>query len=73
MLDNKRNSFNVIDKYLYAQGNDAENDSDIIDFYSNGFKMRHSLGQSNENSYGYIFWCFGQALVGSNNIPTTAR
>ena len=75
LRDEVRSPINPMDQKISVASNGVESNdgNNKIDFYSNGFKMRHSLGQSNENSYGYIFWCFGQALVGSNNIPTTAR
>ena len=75
LRDEVRSPTNPMDQKINVASSDAESNdgNNKIDFYSNGFKMRHSLGQSNENSYGYIFWCFGQALVGSNNIPVTAR
>ena len=75
LRDEVRSPINPMDQKINVADTGAESNdgNNKIDFYSNGFKMRHSLGQSNENSYGYIFWCFGQALVGSNNIPVTAR
>ena len=75
LRDEVRSPINPMDQKIDVASSGAESNdgNNKIDFYSNGFKMRHSLGQSNENSYGYIFWSFGQALVGSNNIPVTAR
>ena len=45
-----------------------------IDFVSNGIKIRNS-GHGNNTSGGtYIFMAFAEApLVGTNNIPATAR
>ena len=75
LRDEVRSPSNPMDQKINVAAADAESNdgNNKIDFYSNGFKMRHSLGQSNQNTDGFIFWSFGQALVGSNNIPVTAR
>ena len=77
MYDNKRNnSFNEITHTLIANGSDAESTStsdDDCDFLSNGVKMRCSNNGSNGSSASYIYMAFGQSLVGSNNVPCTAR
>ena len=39
---------------------------------SNGFKFHTNTGDWNE-SQSYIYIAFGQSLVGSNNVPCTAR
>jgi hypothetical protein len=43
ILDNKRNTFNVMDKYLDPNSSNAEGTADIWDFTSSGFKMRNTL------------------------------
>ena len=40
---------------------------------SNGFKMKTSGSDYNNNGATYIYMAFGQSLVGSNNVPCTAR
>ena len=50
----------------------AENGQNICDFLSNGFKFRHQDGRYN-NDNTFIYLAFGQSLVGSNNVPCTAR
>ena len=42
-------------------------------FLSNGLKMTTSWSGGNGSGDTFIYWCFGQALVGSNNTPCTAR
>ena len=75
--DNKRSSSggpNPNDKWLYANTNDAEVDqaSNPMDFLSNGFKLRNNGAYQNSNAY--IYMAFAEApLVGSNNVPCTAR
>ena len=51
----------------------AEQAYDTIDLLSNGFKLRHSAGRSNNSGGTYIYYAVGQSLVGSNNVPCTAR
>ena len=76
ILDNKRNSFNVMDKNLFANLNNAETTSSNynIDFVSNGFKLRTSHSSINGSGTTYIYMAFAAApLVGSNNVPCVAR
>ena len=44
-----------------------------LDFYSNGFKITDNLGAINNFNEFMVYMAFGQSLVGSNNIPSTAR
>ena len=43
------------------------------DYLSNGFKIRASDTDTNEDGRNYFYMAFGQSLVGSNNVPCTAR
>ena len=71
MYDNKREGYNVDNDHLKPNTNEAEGTSDDLDLLSNGFKLRTS--GSGENSGNFIYMAFGQSLVGSNNVPCTAR
>ncbi len=77
MYDNKRDPHNLIDTRLEAQGDFVESTSSSksLDFLSNGFKMRGvDNAQSNWDGNTYIYMAFAEApLVGTNNIPCTAR
>ena len=75
MWDNKRSAFNLTDKILYANGSNAEATAtaESVDFLSNGFKIRGSNSGINTSGEKYIYMCFGQSIVGSNNVPCTAR
>ena len=73
MFDNKRNTFNVVNKYLATQNTTAEATYTAIDFVSNGFKIRGADNDWSGNGNQIIYMCFGQSLVGSNNVPCTAR
>ena len=76
MLDNKRDGYNVTNRYLLAddsraEGTDAEYNTD---FLSNGWKARYSNGNFNASGGSYIYMAFAEApLVGTNNIPANAR
>ena len=74
ILDNKRNTFNVMDKYLDPNSSNAEGTADIWDFTSNGFKMRNTFSGYNASGATFIFMAFAEhPLVSSNDIPATAR
>ena len=76
MYDTKRDTHNVMNKELGANISNAENDldsGDDIDFLSNGFKLRDASSNNNGTST-YIYMAFAEApLVGTNNVPCTAR
>jgi len=74
MVDNKRNTFNVLNKELYSNVSTAEGTVDLLDFTSNGFKCRRSHTSQNESGQTYIYMAFAEnPLVGTNDIPATAR
>ena len=73
IYDNKRDSFNVADKVLLPNSNNAEQTVINFDFVSNGFKCRNS-GSENANNTTYIYMAFAEnPFVTSTGIPTTAR
>ena len=68
--DNKRNTFNPIDKVLKPSANDAESTSTFCDFVSNGFKVRTAFN----TSVKFLYMAFAEEpLVSSNGVPATAR
>jgi len=74
IYDNKRNTYNLTNSVLRPNTSDAETTNNGVDLLSNGFKFRSSDGDSNGYSDGYIYMAFAETpLVGTNNIPTTAR
>ena len=74
MKDNKRETGNQTDANLYPNATNAEGDTNGIDLLSNGFKCRTSGAGSNGSGATYIYIAFAEApLVGSNNVPCTAR
>ena len=75
MFDNKRIGYNPKNHRLYASTNDAEDTSaERLDLLSNGFKIRTTGSHVNESGDTMIYMAFAEnPIVGSNNIPTTAR
>jgi len=62
---------------LQADNTSAEFDyapNGYVDLLSNGFKLRStSNGVNGPGATNYLYMAFGQSLVGSNNVPCTAR
>jgi len=74
IFDNKRDPFNVMDGILYPNSTDGEQTQDSIDFLSNGFKLRVTGNDRNGSGNTLFFMAFAEApIVGTNNIPCTAR
>jgi len=79
VYDNKRDTFNVTEQILRPNTSGAEGTESgaKMDLLSNGFKLRGSgggLGQTNSSGASYIYMAFAEnPLVGTNNIPATAR
>jgi hypothetical protein len=78
ITDNKRNSFNTVDKLLYANENNAEvtSGSHPIDFLSNGFKCRGTGSGNNTSGATYIYMAFAAEPLVANvgaSIPATAK
>ena len=75
--DNKRSPSNAVNDYLGPSSDAAENaDSDwaIVDFLSNGFKIRSSDISYNQDTHVYIYIAFAESpFVSSEGVPTTAR
>jgi len=71
--DNKRPEYNVQNKPLYPNLNNAEGTSTGYDFVSNGFKLRTS-GGLNSSGHTYIYMAFAEnPFVTSGATPVTAR
>ena len=74
--DSKRSTFNLMQKSLFADLNNAESDSSDynFDFLSNGFKQRNANGIDNASGGTYIYMAFAESpLVTSTGVPATAR
>jgi hypothetical protein len=78
VYDNKRQvEYNVVDDFLKPNLSDAEttgNAGQSLDFLSNGIKFRGTGASSNASGGTFIYMAFAeQPLVGTNNVPATAR
>ena len=73
ILDNKRDPINQMGNGLFPNLTGGVGTGYNCDFLSNGFKWRLSGSGENGTDFGYIYMAFGQSLVGSNNVPCTAR
>ena len=75
IFDSVRDPHNLTQRYIRPDTTAAEinNSSKAIDIYSNGFKIKNSDAEFNASGGTYIYMAFGQSLVGSNNVPCTAR
>jgi hypothetical protein len=76
MWDNKRNTFNVTQNYLYANGSDAEGSGAglDIDMLSNGFKLKSTSSFLNTSGDSFIYMVFAESpFTTSTGIPATAR
>jgi len=74
LADNKRPGYNETNKRMVPNNTDTEAQNNEIDFLSNGFKIRREQSNTNASGNTYIYMAFAEApLVGSNNVPCTAR
>ena len=62
VIDNKRDPYNVGYHRLYPDTTQAEDTgaSSIVDFTSNGFKIRTTSGRWNNNGQTYIYMAFAE-------------
>ena len=73
-FDAKRSTVNPVDDSIYPNTTATENTNHIIDFLSNGFKIRDSDGTVNSTGNTYIYMAFAEApFVNSNGVPCNAR
>ena len=77
MTDHKRNTFNLVDDWVVANGTGAETNylnASSVDYLSNGFKLRTTYSEANTSDRTYIYMAFAESpFVTSTGIPTTAR
>jgi hypothetical protein len=75
MHDNKRDTSNVVKNRMSPNDVYAESTNiDLMDFTSNGFKLRTTTASWNGSGATWIYMCFAEnPFVSSKSIPTTAR
>ena len=60
IYDNKRNTFNVVDKELNSNNSQAEATFTTVDFLSNGFKIRTNNSAFNSSGNTYVYMAFAE-------------
>ena len=73
LLDDKRKGRNPQNDLLQPSVTQADSEQTWHDIYSNGFKLKTTDSGDNANGTTYIYMAIGQTIVGSNNVPATAR
>jgi hypothetical protein len=74
IVDSKRSTSNVADSALLANTTGGIDTGYKRDFLSNGFKIRESGANQNGSGHTFTYLAFAEApLVGSNDVPATAR
>ena len=74
LYDDKREGYNAQNDRLAPNHTGVEGNETGVDLVSNGIVIREtSNGHLNYSNYTYVGMAFGQSIVGSNNIPATAR
>jgi hypothetical protein len=72
--DSKRAGYNQANYHLYPNLTNVEGTTYYTDFLSNGFKIRDNGGDFGASGATYIYMAVAEApLVGTNNVPCTAR
>jgi len=70
--DNRRPGYNPMGGNLFPNNSNAESTDARFDFLSNGFKAKST--NQNTNASTHIYMAFAEEpLVGTNNVPATAR
>ena len=75
IIDNKRDTSNVASTRLFPDLTNADSTlADLVDFTSNGFKLRNTNVITNGNASTYIYMAFAEnPFTTSTGVPTTAR
>ena len=61
LFDNKRNTFNQVNKHLVPSTSSAESTETGLDFAANGFKFRDGDGHQNGSGHTYIYLAFAES------------
>ena len=74
ITNSSNQSYNQADTFLLADSSQAESTATSVDYLSNGVKIRSTGAWGNASGGTYIYMAFAeQPLVGTNNVPATAR
>jgi len=75
LSDNKRNPSNQVNRNLYPNLSNVEGTTaGLLDYLSNGFKLRDIDSSHNGSGVSYVYMAFAEnPLVTSTKLPATAR
>ena len=74
MHDDLRDGYNDDNEWLFPSSSSAEGTNvNRIRLLSNGFQVPTTDKSHNKSGNEYMYIAFGQSIVGSNNVPATAR
>tara|TARA_A100001201_G_scaffold30072_1_gene32604 strand:+ start:1911 stop:3311 length:1401 start_codon:yes stop_codon:yes gene_type:complete len=74
IFDNKRDTDNPVSQILYPDSTASEGSASVLDFVSNGVKIRNSGSGGINYSGTYIYFAFAEhPFVSSKGVPVTAR
>jgi hypothetical protein len=74
ITDNKRDLSNVVDRTSKPNLASADSDADVMDFCSNGVKIRTTDGGVNFNGRTNFYLAFAESpFVNSKGVPNNAR
>jgi hypothetical protein len=77
LWDNKRSTYNLRNKFFTPDTYEVEQTGStdhVVDFLSNGFKIRGSGGETNTNGGNYLYMAWAaEPIVSSNSKAGTAR
>ena len=74
LFDSKRDTSNPNNDRLLPNLNNAESESEELDFLSNGFKIRTGSSAVNTSGATYIYMAFAEhPFVSSKGVPATAK
>ena len=60
IYDTARDTYNPLNRLLYANSSEADNNIGAIDYLSNGFKYRNDWGAYNDSGDTYIYMAFAE-------------
>jgi hypothetical protein len=60
IVDSSRSTYNVMGSYLIPNASDAEASATVMDFVSNGVKMRNTFNGWNASGENYIYMAFAE-------------
>ena len=67
VFDNKRDTYNEVDKRLFPNENSVESEHNDVDFLSNGWKTRTTLAGTNGSGNEILYLAFAESPFKTSN------